>query len=286
MKDNTHDVDLGGDYYDNDDYEIADAQFDLSSGVGQQAEPARPTGEGERLQKVLARAGLGSRRVCEGLIAKGRVSVDGKRAILGQRIDPQVATVLVDGSRIQVREDMVYLAFNKPAGVLSAMSDDRERFHLGDYVENFTEKGIRLFHVGRLDFETEGLILLTNDGALAHKLSHPSFEVEKTYLAEIIGPVAKDIGKKLRDGVELDDGPARADSFRIVDQFGKRVMVEIVLHEGRKHIVRRMLDEVGHPVQSLVRTKFGPIHLGAQRSAVLRPLNSKEIGELFAAVDK
>lgn len=286
MNDNTHDVNVGGDYYDDDDFEIADAQFDLSSGTPEHDDSGQGSGEGERLQKVLARAGLGSRRVCENLIARGRVSVDGNRAVLGMRVDPQQAVVLVDGSRIQIREDMVYLAFNKPAGVLSAMSDDRERMNLGDYVQHYTDNGVRIFHIGRLDFETEGLILLTNDGALAHKLAHPSFGVQKTYLAEILGPVARDVGKRLRDGVELDDGLARVDSFRLVDQFGKRVMVEVVLHEGRKHIVRRMLEAVGHPVQSLVRTKFGPVNLGSQRSGVLRPLNSKEIGELFAAVDK
>lgn len=282
---NTYDVNLDGEYYDDDDFEIADAQFDLRKG-DDSAPPKLPKGEGERLQKVLARAGLGSRRACEELISRGRVTVDGKRAALGQRIDPDVAVVLVDGSRIQTRDDMVYLAFNKPAGVLSAMSDEGDRHTLSDYVQHYTDKGVRLFHVGRLDFETEGLILLTNDGALAHKLSHPSFGVQKTYVAQIQGPVARDVGRRLRDGVELDDGFARVDSFRLIDQFGAQVMVEVVLHEGRKHIVRRLLDAVGHPVQSLVRTRFGPINLGSQRSGVLRPLNSKEIGELFGSVDK
>ncbi|MEO6957339.1 MAG: pseudouridine synthase [Antricoccus sp.] len=281
---NTYDVNLDGEYYDDDDFEIADAQFDLRKG-DDSAPPKLPVGEGERLQKVLARAGLGSRRACEELISRGRVTVDGKRAALGQRIDPDVAVVLVDGSRIQTRDDMVYLAFNKPAGVLSAMSDEGDRHTLSDYVQHYTERGVRLFHVGRLDFETEGLILLTNDGALAHKLSHPSFGVQKTYVAQIQGPVARDVGRRLRDGVELDDGFARVDSFRLIDQFGAQVMVEVVLHEGRKHIVRRLLDAVGHPVQSLVRTRFGPINLGSQRSGVLRPLNSKEIGELFGSVD-
>lgn len=281
----TYDVNLDGEYYDGDDFEIADAQFDLRQG-DKSAPPKLPAGEGERLQKVLARAGLGSRRVCEQLISRGRVLVDGKQAALGQRIDPDVAVVLVDGSRIQIRDDMVYLAFNKPAGVLSAMSDEGDRHTLSDYVQHYTDKGVRLFHVGRLDFETEGLILLTNDGALAHKLAHPSYGVQKTYIAQIQGPVARDVGRRLRDGVELDDGFARVDSFRLLDQFGAQVMVEVVLHEGRKHIVRRLLDAVGHPVQSLVRTRFGPINLGSQRSGVLRPLNSKEIGELFGSVDK
>lgn len=248
-------------------------------------QPPPPDDRGERLQKVLARAGVGSRRACEELIARRKVRVDGKVAVLGMRIDPDTAVVTVDGARIQVRDDMIYLALNKPAGALSAMSDDRGRVSLAEFVESYTERGIRLFHVGRLDAETEGLILLTNDGALAHKLSHPSFGVEKTYLAEVIGPVARDVGKRLRAGIDLEDGPVAVDSFRLIDTFGKKVMVEVVLHEGRKHVVRRLLDAVGYPVQRLVRTKFGPVHLGDQRAGVLRPLNSKEIAELFAAVD-
>lgn len=299
----TYDVSLGGDYYDDDDFEIADAEFALgSAGTAKADAPEnggratrgkrddRPRGphtpDGERLQKVLARAGVGSRRACEDLIAKGKVTVDGKRASLGMRIDPEQAVVKVDGSRIQIREDLVYLALNKPLGVLSAMSDDRERLTLAEFVQGYTERGVRLFHVGRLDFDTEGLILLTNDGGLAHKLAHPSYGVSKTYIAEILGPVARDVGKRLRAGIELDDGPASVDSFRVVDTFNNRVMVEVVLHEGRKHIVRRLLESVGHPVQSLVRTQFGPVNLGGQRSGVLRPLNSKEIAGLFDAVDQ
>ena len=295
----TYDMDLGGDFYDPDDdeFQIADAEFDL--GPRADAPDPEPVGKsrsggwkdehkqtGERLQKVLARAGVGSRRVCEDLIARGQVRVNGQRAVLGMRVDPQNDVVQVDGARIETREDMIYLAFNKPLDVLSAMSDDRGRWTLSDYIESYTERGIRLFHVGRLDADTEGLILLTNDGALAHKLAHPSFEVDKTYIAEIVGPVAKDVGKRLRAGVELEDGPAQVDSFRLIEQFGSRVMVEVVLHEGRKHIVRRLLEAVGHPVQSLARTKFGPVHLGDQRSGILRPLNSKEIADLHAAVEK
>lgn len=296
----TYDVDLGGDFYDPDDeeYQLADAEFDLGPGARPDREPdpvrRQRTGgwkdehkqTGERLQKVLARAGVGSRRVCEDLIARGLVRVNGQRAVLGMRVDPQNDVVQVEGARIETRDDMIYLAFNKPRDVLSAMSDDRGRWTLSDYIESYTERGIRLFHVGRLDADTEGLILLTNDGALAHKLAHPSFGVQKTYIAEIIGPVAKDVGKRLRAGIELEDGPAKVDSFRLIEQFGNRVMVEVVLHEGRKHIVRRLLEAVGHPVQSLARTKFGPVHLGDQRSGILRPLNSKEIADLHAAVEE
>ncbi|WP_134325234.1 pseudouridine synthase [Cumulibacter soli] len=290
----TYDVNLGGDFYDPDDdeYQLADAEFDLTPAAPERGERRSANWKdehkpaGERLQKVLARAGVGSRRVCEDLISAGKVRVNGQRASLGMRVDPQTDVVQVNGSRIETREDMIYLALNKPRDVLSAMSDDRGRWTLSDYIESYTERGIRLFHVGRLDADTEGLILLTNDGALAHKLAHPSFGVEKTYIAEIVGPVAKDVGKRLRAGIELEDGLARVDSFRLVEQFGNRVMVEVVLHEGRKHIVRRLLEAVGHPVQSLARTKFGPVHLGDQRSGVLRPLNSKEIADLHAAVEK
>ncbi|WP_153503556.1 pseudouridine synthase [Cumulibacter manganitolerans] len=284
----TYDVDLGGEFYDEDDEEfaLADAEFDLPRQDAPAASDDQHDPRGERLQKVLARAGVGSRRVCEDLISRGQVTVNGKRASLGMRVDPQSDIVQVDGARIETRDDMVYLAFNKPAGVLSAMSDDRGRYTIADYIESYTERGIRLFHIGRLDSDTEGLLLLTNDGALAHKLAHPSFGVQKTYIAEIIGPVAKDVGKRLRAGIELEDGPARVDSFRLIEQFGNRVMVEVVLHEGRKHIVRRLLEAVGHPVQSLARTKFGPVHLGAQRSGIIRPLNSKEIADLHAAVQE
>ena len=176
---------------------------------------------------------------------------------------------------------MVYLALNKPRGVLSAMSDPHDRTNLANFVPN--RAGQRLFHVGRLDSDTEGLILLTNDGELAHRLSHPSYGVMKTYVAEVVGPVARDLGKRLREGIELEDGFVAVDSFRVLSQNGKRMMVEVVLHEGRKHIVRRLLDAVGHPVQSLVRTQVGPVHLGALRSGKTRPLGREELARLFEA---
>ena len=166
-----------------------------------------------RLQKVLAQAGLGSRRACEELIAAGRVTVDERPAVLGQRVDPQRAVVRVDGERIAVAPGAVYLALNKPRGVLSAMTDDRGRPCVGDLVRPGSP---RLFHVGRLDADTEGLLLLTNDGELAHRLAHPSHGVAKLYLAEVPAPVARDVGRRLREGVDLDDGPATADRFRVV----------------------------------------------------------------------
>ena len=237
--------------------------------------------DGVRLQKVLAQAGVGSRRACEALIAAGRVQVDGHVVVeQGVRIDPTRQVVHVDGVRIQTDEEKTYLAFNKPAGVVSTMSDDQGRVSLGDFMSERTE---RLFHVGRLDSETEGLILLTNDGELAHRLQHPSYGVAKTYLAEVPGPVARDVGKQLRAGVELEDGPVRVDSFRLIDSQPGKALVEVILHEGRKHIVRRALEAVGHPVERLVRVQVGPIHLGDLRPGRWRVLTRTEVGQLFAA---
>ena len=246
----------------------------------------RPAGprddEGVRLQKVLAGAGLGSRRACEVLIEEGRVSIDGQTVTeQGRRVDPETAVIRVDGMRITTSSSSVYLALNKPKGMVSAMSDPEGRPTVGDLVEGRKE---RLFHVGRLDADTEGLLLLTNDGELAHRLSHPSYEVPKTYLAELIGPLPRDVGRQLRAGVELEDGMARVDSFKLVDSAANRVLVEIVLHEGRKHIVRRMLEQVGFPVQRLLRTAIGPVQLGSQKSGRLRPLTRQELGALYELV--
>jgi len=243
----------------------------------------RPEPEGVRLQKVLAKAGVASRRVAEEMIVDGRVSVDGRTVTeLGRRVDPDTAVIRVDGTRIIVRDDLVYLALNKPRGVHSTMEDDRGRPCVGDYVR---ERSDRLFHVGRLDADTEGLLLLTNDGDLAHRLMHPSYEVFKTYMAEVPGPIPRDLGKRLRAGVELEDGLATADKFRVIDMNAGKAMVEIVLHEGRKHIVRRLLAEVGHPVRRLIRTKIGDVALGNQRPGSMRALNTEEISSLYAAVD-
>jgi len=239
--------------------------------------------EGVRLQKVLAAAGLGSRRACELLISAGRVEVDGALVTqLGARVDPQTAVIRVDGARIEVRDDFEYLALNKPRGVLSAMSDSRGRQTVGDLVADRE----RLFHVGRLDADSEGLLLLTNDGDLAHRLMHPSFEIVKVYLATVEGVAGRDVGRRLRAGVDLEDGPARVDRFRVVDSTPGRSLVEVALHEGRKHIVRRMLAEVGHPVQRLVRTSIGPVRLGGQRAGEIRSLTRSEVGELRDLIDK
>jgi pseudouridine synthase len=258
-----------------------DDHDDFADGEGERDDLTDVPG-GVRLQKVLAAAGVGSRRHCEELIGAGRVEVDGQVVRrFGARVDPEHQVIRVDGKRIPARQDVVYLAFNKPRGVLTAMSDDRGRKTIVDFLGTRAE---RLFHVGRLDYDTEGLMLLTNDGELAHRLAHPSYEVAKTYWAEVPGPVPRDLGRRLQAGVELEDGVAVADKFRVLEQSGGRAMVEITLHEGRKHIVRRMLAEVGHPVSRLLRTTVGPIRLGALRPGATRDLTTKEIGELYAAV--
>jgi len=237
---------------------------------------------GVRLQKVLAAAGVGSRRHCEELIGAGRVEVDGQTVRrFGARVDPETQIIRVDGKRIPSRQDVVYLAFNKPVKVLTAMTDDRGRATITDFLGDRAE---RLFHVGRLDYDTEGLMLLTNDGELAHRLAHPSYEVAKTYLADVPGPIPRDLGRRLATGVELEDGVAVADKFRVLEQANGRALVEITLHEGRNRIVRRMLAEVGHPVSRLVRLSVGPIKLGNLPPGSTRDLTTKEIGELYAAV--
>lgn len=253
----------------------------MTSASGAGAGPAqgqRP----ERLQKVLASAGVGSRRVCEELIAAGRVTVDGRVATLGDKVDPTEAVIHVDGERVVVDTRLVYLAMNKPRGVVSTMADEQGRTALADYVGNVEQ---RVFHVGRLDADSEGLLLLTNDGALAHRLTHPSYGVAKTYLAEVTGPVPPPVRRRLLAGVELEDGPARADAVKIVDTSGGRALVELVLHEGRKHIVRRMLAEVGHPVRRLVRTAIGPITLGGLKPGRTRRLNRIEVAALYRAAE-
>jgi 23S rRNA pseudouridine2605 synthase len=233
-----------------------------------------------RLQKVLADAGIGSRRACEVMISQGRVSVDGHVVTeLGVRVDPTRAVVRVDGMRLQLDTSRVYLALNKPRGVVSTMEDPQGRPCIGDIVGQRKE---RLFHVGRLDTDTEGLLLLTNDGELAHRLQHPSYGVLKTYLAEVPGPVPRDLGRRLRAGVELDDGLVTVDSFKLVDSSPGRALVELVLHEGRKHVVRRLLAEVGHPVRQLVRTKVGPVQLNDLVPGRTRALTREELGALMA----
>jgi 23S rRNA pseudouridine2605 synthase len=235
--------------------------------------------DGIRLQKVLASAGIGSRRACEELIDEGRVEVDG--AVVrtqGMRVDPERSVIRVDGSRITTKTNSVYVAVNKPRGYVSTMSDPEGRPNLADILG---QRQQRLFHVGRLDVDSEGLLLLTNDGELAHRVTHPSYGVAKTYLAEVLGEMPRGLGAILRAGIELDDGPASVDSFKVVGRSGSRIMVELVIHEGRNHIVRRLLAAVDHPVQRLVRTAVGPIQLGDLRPGKTRSLQQAELGALF-----
>ncbi len=237
---------------------------------------------GIRLQRVLAGAGLGSRRACERLIDDGRVEVNGERVReQGRRVDPAADVIRVDGMRVATAPALVHLALNKPRGVVSAMTDPEGRPCVGDLVG---DRAQRLFHVGRLDADTEGLLLVTNDGELGHRLTHPRYGVPKTYLAEIAAPVPRDLGRRLRAGVELADGPAVVDSFRVVSSVAGRAMVEVVIHEGRHHVVRRLLAAAGHPVQRLVRTAVGPVLLGDLRPGRTRRLTREEIGHLYALV--
>ncbi|WIB61938.1 pseudouridine synthase [Curtobacterium sp. MCLR17_007] len=235
--------------------------------------------EGERLQKVMAAAGVASRRVAENLIAEGRVTVNGEVVdALGRRVDAEHDQISVDGVPIQVDTSRRYVLLNKPTGVVSTMLDERGRADLSQFVEKFEE---RLFNVGRLDAETSGLLLLTNDGSLAHVLAHPSFGVTKTYIAKVAGNVNPATVQMLLDGVELEDGRIAADKVRLLESSRGESLVELTLHSGRNRVVRRMLDAVGHPVNELVRRSFGPLHLGSLPSGRTRELTSVELGQLL-----
>ena len=241
--------------------------------------------EAVRLQKVLSQAGVASRRHSEILIRDGRVQVNGKTITKqGVKVDPSQDVIHVDGARINVDEDKAYYVLNKPRGVQSTMSDEMGRRCVGDLVLGKLDAGERLFHVGRLDADTEGLLILTNDGELANRLMHPKYEVSKTYLAEVLGEAGPKLISTLREGVELEDGMAKADFVRIIDKNQGFSLVQVELHEGRKHIVRRMLKEAGYPVQRLVRTKVHTVQLGEQKPGVLRALNSSELTSLYKAV--
>jgi 23S rRNA pseudouridine2605 synthase len=237
--------------------------------------------EGIRLQKVLAAAGLGSRRGCEQLIAAGRVEVNGRVATLGARVDPARDVVRLDGSQLPTAAGLVYFAVHKPRGMLSTMSDERGRSSLADMVEDLT---VTVHHVGRLDADSEGLMILTNDGPLSHRLTHPSFGVAKVYVAEVAGVVPRAVTRGLIDGIELDDGPVRADAVKLVDATKERSVLEVTIHEGRNHVVRRMFDTVGFPVTRLARIAVGPVRLGDLKPGRRRHLQPGEVQSLYRAV--
>ena len=304
------DSDFGGqEFYDEDDLEELDEQADAGdlaafdaeaidedeeSRLLQMRERATKGGQddphvasGQRLQKVLAHAGVASRRACEQLIADGRVSVDGITVTeAGVRVDPLTQEIRVDGSRILTNPELITLMLHKPAGVVTTMEDPEGRPTVAQYGRDYLAEhpelpdSLRLVHVGRLDTETEGLLLLSNDGELSHRLMHPSFEIAKTYVAIVEGQVEPWVPRKLRRGIELEDGEAKADRVTVKDSGPRGSIVEITLHSGKNRIVRRMLDAVGHPVTRLARTRLGPLRLGNLRPGQTRPLSGEEIAAL------
>jgi 23S rRNA pseudouridine2605 synthase len=235
-----------------------------------------------RLHKLLARAGVASRRKCEELMLAGAVTVDGEVVTrLGTKIDPLTAVVRVEGRRLPPVSPHVYLVLNKPTGVVSTMSDPQGRPTLSDFVADRPE---RLFHVGRLDTDTAGLLLLTNDGEFAQRMAHPSYEVDKTYVAEVEGRLDRRTLQTLMVGAVLDDGPVTVSAARLVGAAARdRSIVELVIHEGRNRIVRRLLEHVGHPVRQLTRTAIGPVELTGLKPGELRDLTNDELGSLLDA---
>ena len=238
--------------------------------------------EGVRLQKVLAAAGIASRRASEIMIDKGRVEVNGKTVTeQGMRVDPERDKIRVDGSRIPPPRRHIYVVLNKPRGVVATLEDPEGRPTLSDYLPRTRE---RLFHVGRLDTETEGLIILTNDGELGHRLSHPSYEVSKTYMVEVAGNMDNKTFRRLEKGLHLEDGPVKPDKLKLVSRTDTRSLLNVTLHEGRNRIVRRMMEAVGHPVDRLSRIAIGPVRLGQLPVGQTRDITPEELGALMDLV--
>jgi 23S rRNA pseudouridine2605 synthase len=243
--------------------------------VGSEGPSARPSDDGERLQKVMAAAGLGSRRTCEDLIAGGRVTVNGERAVLGRRVDPDTDQIAIDGTPVGVRPGRVHYLLNKPAGVVTTADDPQGRPTVVDLVPDEP----RVFPVGRLDLDTEGLLLLTNDGELTHRLTHPSFGVDKEYIAHVDGEPSRRAVRQLREGVELDDGPTAPAQASLVAPS----IIKLVIHEGRNRQVRRMCEAIGHPVRRLIRTRIGPLSDRKLKPGQWRPLTNDELRALERA---
>ena len=241
----------------------------------------REATEGIRLQKALSQAGVASRRAAEAMIEEGRVEVNGRVVTTqGLRVDPGRDTIRVDGARIPAPRRHTYLLLNKPRGVVATMDAPEGRETLAQYVPRHQ----RLYHVGRLDTDTEGLIILTNDGEFAHRLAHPSYEVRKTYLVDAEGLIDDRVLHRLEKGLRLEDGPIRPDRVRLVSRGPSRTLVRITLHSGRNRIVRRMMDSVGHPVRRLARIGIGPVRLGDLASGQTRELTREELGTLLDLV--
>ena len=237
---------------------------------------------GVRLQKVLAQAGIASRRACEVLISEGRVEVNSE-VVLEQcrRVDPERDVIRVDGARIPPPRRHRYLALNKPRGVVATMDDPEGRRTIADLLDTRQLRNERLFHVGRLDTDSEGLLIMTNDGDLAQRLAHPSFEVPKSYIAEVAGVVSEQTLKRLRRGITLEDGPVKPTSVKIVSSVGDKTLLKITLQEGRNRIVRRTMEAVGHPVRRLSRIGIGPVRLGNLKVGEYRELTREELGGLL-----
>lgn len=285
-------LDPGGrDFYDEDDIEALDEEAEWTGRRlvrGGNDDPY--VAGGERLQKVLAHAGVASRRACESLIASGRVSVDGMTVTeTGLRVDPATQEIRLDGTRVLTDPDIVTVMVHKPAGVVTTMEDPQGRPTVADLADEWVVEHadelnnparVRLVHVGRLDTETEGLLLVSNDGELSHRLMHPSYEIAKTYVAIVEGRAEHWVPSGLRRGVELGDGIAKADRVIIKDSGPAGSIIEITLHSGRNRVVRRMLAAVGHPVTRLARTRIGPLTLGSLRSGRARRLTGAEVSAL------
>jgi len=245
--------------------------------------------DGVRLQKVLAQAGIGSRRACEALIGEGRVEVNSEVVTeQGRRVDPERDVIRVDGARIPPPRRHLYLVLNKPRGVVVTMDDPEGRRTVADVLAEGASRSLkkeRLFHVGRLDTDSEGLLILTNDGDFAHKLAHPSYQVPKTYIVEVTGVVSPQTLRRLRRGITLEDGPVRPTSVKIISSAGEKSLLKITLQEGRNRIVRRTMEAVGHPVRRLSRIGIGPVRLGNLQAGEYRELTAEELGGLLDLTD-